>query len=72
MDTCKNLISLLVAFPFSSLTHRTNFNKSGTPYHYKYSVTGPSIGDDIVLGVSSFYTANRPILAVAALRYRKK
>jgi hypothetical protein len=27
--------------------------------------------DIIVLGVSSFYTASRPILASAALRYRR-
>jgi hypothetical protein len=33
-------------------------------------VTGHRI-DDIVLGASSFYTANRPILAVAALRHRR-
>jgi hypothetical protein len=34
-------------------------------------VTDARIDDDIVLGASSFYTANIPILAAAALRYRR-
>jgi hypothetical protein len=35
------------------------------------SVTDPMIINDFVLGASSFYTANRPILSTAALRYRR-
>jgi hypothetical protein len=41
------------------------------PFILDAVVTDPMIVDDFVLGASSFYTANRPILAAAALRYRR-
>jgi hypothetical protein len=53
-------------------------NKACSPLgHYKEeqwtakSILSPIDDYNVVLGASSFYTANRPILAAAARRYRR-